>query len=164
MPTGRKPRPLKLVDNGKNRHTKDTMENRENGEPTGCSDKLKPPKSLSPEAKKEWKRVVKLYRQLDTPIINDLDISAFTAYCESVAIYQKAEAEYQSGPLIYRAADGKPTENPYITIMRREGQNIIKYAEQLCLSPVGRARMGVAAAKKAAESDPMAAYMSKYGG
>ena len=69
MPTGRKPRPLKLVDNGKNRHTKDTMENRENGEPTGCSDKLKPPKSLSPEAKKEWKRVVKLYRQLDTPII-----------------------------------------------------------------------------------------------
>jgi len=31
MPTGRKPRPLKLVDNGKNRHTKDTMENRENG-------------------------------------------------------------------------------------------------------------------------------------
>ena len=48
--------------------------------------------------------------------------------------------------------------------MRREGQNIIKYAEQLCLSPVGRARMGVAAAKKAAESDPMAAYLSKYGG
>lgn len=89
MPTGRKPRPLKLVDNGKNRHTKDTMENRENGEPTGCSDKLKPPKSLSPEAKKEWKRVVKLYRQLDTPIINDLDISALAAYCESVAIYQK---------------------------------------------------------------------------
>lgn len=55
-------------------------------------------------------RVVKLYRQLDTPIINDLDISALTAYCESVAIYQKAEAEYQTGPLIYRAADGKPTE------------------------------------------------------
>jgi P27 family predicted phage terminase small subunit len=163
MPTGRKPRPLKLVDNGKNRHTKDTMENRENGEPTGCSDKLKPPKGLSPGAKKEWKRVIKLYRQLDTPIINDLDISALTAYCESVAIYQKAEAEYQIGPLIYRAADGRPTENPYIAIMRREGQSIIKYAEQLCLSPVGRARMGVAAAKKAAESDPMAAYLSKYG-
>jgi phage terminase small subunit len=81
-----------------------------------------------------------------------------------VAIYQKAEAEYQTGPLIYRAADGRPTENPYIAIMRREGQSIIKYAEQLCLSPVGRARMGVAAAKKAAESDPMAAYLNKYGG
>lgn len=164
MPTGRKPRPLKLVDNGKNRNTKDTIESRKNGEPAGCSDKLKPPKALTPEARKEWKRVVKLYRQLDTSIINDLDISMLTAYCESVAIYRKAEVEYQTGQLIYLSADGKPSENPYITIMRREGQNMIKYAEQLCLSPVGRARMGVAAAKKAAESDPMAAYLSKYGG
>ena len=61
-------------------------------------------------------------------------------------------------------ADGRPAENPYVTIMRREGQNIAKYAEQLCLSPVGRARMGVAAAKKETESDPMAAYLNKYGG
>lgn len=164
MPSGRKPRPLKLLDNSKDRHTKNTMENRENGEPGGCADQLKPPRTLSPEAKKEWRRIVKLYRQLDTQIINDLDISTLAAYCESVAIYKEAEAEYQNGSLIYISADGKRTENPYITIMRREGQNIAKYAEQLCLSPVGRARMGVAAAKKAAESDPMAAYMSKYRG
>lgn len=164
MPAGRKPRPLKLVDNGKSRHTRDAIENRKNGEPAGCSDKLKQPKPLSPEAKKEWKRVVKLYRQLDTSIINDLDIAVLAAYCESVAIYQKAEAEYQTGQLVYLSAEGRPAENPYIAIMRREGQNIIKYAEQLCLSPVGRARMGVAAAKKAAESDPMAAYLSRYGG
>ena len=164
MPTGRKPRPLKLVDNGKARHTNNELDERENGEPGGCSAELKPIKSLSKAARKEWKRVIKLYRELDAPIINDLDIAVLAAYCESVAIYQQAEADYQKGPLVYRTPEGKTMENPYISIMRREGQNIIKYAEQLCLSPVGRARMGVAAAKKAAESDPMAAYLSRYGG
>lgn len=164
MPTGRKPTPLKLVDNAKARHTKETMEGRQDGEPEGCTDKLTPPRTLSPDAKKEWRRVVKLYRQLNTKIINDLDVSTLSAYCESVAIYRRAQTEYQNKPLVYMNADGRPAENPYISIMRREGQNIAKYSEQLCLSPIGRARMGVAAAKKEAESDPMAAYLSKYGG
>ena len=164
MPTGRKPTPLKLVDNAKARHTKETLDGRQNGEPEGCSDKLSPPKSLSNEARKEWRRIVKLYRQLDAKIINDLDVATLAAYCESTAIYRRAQEEYQNRPLVYMNADGRPAENPYVTIMRREGQNIAKYAEQLCLSPVGRARMGVAAAKKEAESDPMAAYLNKYGG
>lgn len=164
MPTGRKPTPLKLVDNVKARHTKETIDGRQSGEPEGCTDKLTPPRTLSTDAKKEWRRVVKLYRQLNAKIINDLDISTLSAYCESVAIYRKAQTEYQNKPLVYMNADGRPAENPYISIMRREGQNIAKYAEQLCLSPIGRARMGVAAAKKEAESDPMAAYLNKYGG
>ena len=35
MPTGRKPTPLKLVDNAKARHTKETHDGRQNGEPEG---------------------------------------------------------------------------------------------------------------------------------
>lgn len=35
MPTGRKPIPLKLVDNAKARHTKETLDGRQNGEPKG---------------------------------------------------------------------------------------------------------------------------------
>ena len=122
MPTGRKPTPLKLVDNAKARHTKETLDGRQNGEPEGCTDKLTPPKTISNEAKKEWKRIVKLYRQLDAKIINDLDISTLMAYCESVAIYRRAQEEYQNRPLVYMNADGRPAENPYITIMRREGE------------------------------------------
>lgn len=162
MPKGRKPRPLKLVENDKDRFTKKELDERENGEPQGCPDALKPPKSLSAAAKKEWRRVVALYRSLDARIINDLDVATLTTYCESVAIYQKAQMEYRERPLIYMSADGNPVENPYLAIMRKEGLNIAKYAEQLCLSPVGRARMGVAAAKKAVEDDPMAKYLNKY--
>ena len=35
MPTGRKPTPLKLVDNAKARHTKETLDGRQNGKPKG---------------------------------------------------------------------------------------------------------------------------------
>ena len=46
MPTGRKPTPLKLVDNAKARHTKETLDGRQNGEPEGRTDKLTPPKTI----------------------------------------------------------------------------------------------------------------------
>lgn len=162
MPTGRKPIPIALIDNSKCRLTKEEIEARRDGEVGGCEAKLKPPKNLSPEALTEWKRVVKLYRQLDTNILNDLDTVLLAAYCESVAIYQKAQTEYQKAGLLLQK-DGKVVENPYLIIMRREGQDIAKYAEQLCLSPVGRARMGVLAAKKEQDEDPTAAFFAKYG-
>ena len=162
MPTGRKPRPLALVDNATNRYTKEKMQAREDSEPRGCTDLIEPPEELEGTALTEWNRVVKLYRELDSKILNDLDISTLSAYCESVAIYKKAQREYKKGALIIKD-DGRIKENPYLRIMRLEGANIAKYAEQLCLSPVGRARMGVMAAKKEVEDDPTEAFFKKYG-
>ena len=46
MPTGRKPRPLALVDNATNRYTKEKMQAREDSEPRGCADLLEPPEEL----------------------------------------------------------------------------------------------------------------------
>ena len=154
MPTGRKPRPFSVVDNKTNRYTKKEMEAREAAEPTGCSDNLEPPEELEGAALAEWGRVVGLYRELDSKILNDLDIATLSAYCESVAIYKKAQKEYKKGSLVIKD-EGRIKENPYLKIMRLEGANIAKYAEQLCLSPVGRARMGVIAAKKEVEKDPL---------
>ncbi len=154
MPTGRKPRPFSVVDNKTNRYTKKEMEAREAAEPKGCADMLDPPEEIDGAALTEWKRVVKLYRELDSKILNDLDISTLAVYCESVAIYKKAQTEYKKGSLVIKD-EGRIMENPYLKIMRLEGANIAKYAEQLCLSPVGRARMGVIAAKKEVEKDPL---------
>lgn len=154
MPGGRKPRPFAVVDNKTNRYTKKEMEAREAAEPKGCADTLEPPEEIDGAALTEWKRVVKLYRELDSKILNDLDISTLAVYCESVAIYKKAQTEYKKGSLVIKD-EGRIKENPYLKIMRLEGANIAKYAEQLCLSPVGRARMGVIAAKKEVEKDPL---------
>ena len=161
MASGRKPIPISVMKNEtKKGMSKNTQKKRENFEVGRCEETFKPPRGLSKGARKDWNRIVRLYRQLERSVLNDLDQALLASYCESSAIYKAAEEEYQKAPLV--GLDGK--ENPYLKIMWREGANIAKYAEQLCLSPVGRARMGVLAAKKEEEDDPAAAFFAKYGG
>lgn len=157
--TGRKPIPIALVDNSKCHKTKEQIELRAQGEPSGCTAKLLPPKEMSYDAKKEFKRIVKLYRELDTSILNDLDVSVLSAYCESVSIYKKAQVEYQKKSVVIVNKNGTIQQNPYIDIMDKQSKNITRLAEQLCLSPVGRARMGIINEKREDESDPMAALL-----
>lgn len=151
-----------LKDNAKDRHTKAELEARAEAEVSGAEAKLKPPRELSKAAKSEWRRVVKLYRQLDHEVINDLDLNLLAAYCESVAVYKAAETRYQEEPLAkYDWEGAKWVENPYLKIMDNASKQIMKAAEQLCLSPVGRARMGVLAAKKERASDPMEQWLAR---
>lgn len=154
MATGRKPH-LSVLVTDSNHISKKDVKQRARNEPKGCMAKLKPPKSLSEDAKAEWKRVVKLYRQLDAEVINDLDINTLAFYCENVAIMQRAEEELKMQRLVVIADEERGTTkaNPLIKIMNDAGLNIVKAAEQLCLSPVGRARIGAAGAKKDSRSD-----------
>jgi P27 family predicted phage terminase small subunit len=155
MPTGRKPK-LAVIEDKKPHRANDHIQARIENEPKGCDARFEPPEELSKGALKEWVRVVALYSQLDSEVLNDLDVSVLSAYCESVAIYKKAQKEYQKLPLFGQDPKTKQSmENPFLKIMNREGQNMARYAEQLCLSPVGRARMGLAKEKKEAEQDPM---------
>lgn len=164
MAVGRKPQLSVVIDNETGRRTKAVMDARKAGEVTGASSKLTPPRELSKAAKKEWRRVVKLYRQLDAEVINDLDVNLLAAYCENVAIFKEAEVNYQAEPLAkWSAEEQKWVESPYLKIMDGAAKNIMKAAEQLCLSPVGRARMGVLAAKKQAAADPMEQFLMRRG-
>ena len=160
--TGPKPKLIALQDNSVYHDTKENIEKRKEAEVVGCSDNLKPPKELSERAQEEWDRLIPLYRQLNYAILNDLDLMNLAAYCESVAVYTKAELEWPKQPLV-GMVNGKLVENPHIKIMAREAQNMCRLAEQLCLSPVGRARMGMAALKRAKAVDPMEAFLEGNG-
>ena len=155
------PMPVSLLDNKINRMSKAEVAAREANEVKGCESKLTPPKGLSPVAKAEWRRVVRLYRQLESDIINDLDLSLLAGYCESVAVYKEAQKAYQKEPLVTETPTGRLVESPYLRIMDTALKQIARAAEQLCLSPVGRARMGVLAAKKQVQEDPMEQWLQK---
>lgn len=152
MPTGRKPK-LSLVVGERLHSSHEEQDARAENQPTGCDAKFDPPEELSKGALKEWVRVVALYSQLDSEVLNDLDQGVFVAYCETVAVFKEAQREYQKLPLFGRDKESQQRiENPYVRIMDRAGQSIAKYAEQLCLSPVGRARMGIAKSKAGGET------------
>lgn len=156
--TGRKPIPIALADHL--HRSNDEKEDRLNQEPAGCTATFVPTKPLSREAKREWNRLVELYSQLDQKILNDLDAGLLTAYCEARARFIEAQQEYRKDPQLIVWTDKGPKENPLVSIMDKQGQLIAKYGEQLALSPVGRARFGLAQAKKEIEDDPMAVLLA----
>jgi len=74
---GRKAYPYVVMNatNDKNRLTKDEIERRKENEPRIKSNALRCPSHLSDGAKKEWRRIVKLYNEFEKPLLSDLDVN-----------------------------------------------------------------------------------------
>lgn len=161
---GRNPRPFQIVEklNDKNRLTKDELEKRKKHEPHIKSNKLRCPVHLSADAKKEWKKLVKLYGEIEEPILSDLDCNALEIYCESLVTYRKAMQKVRETSEVYadRAKQNEPKKNPWLTVANESAIQIKKYGEILLLDPISRARIGVAKARNEVVS-PMSAFIKR---
>lgn len=133
---------------------------------------LKPPKTLSTGAKKEWKRIVDLFNELDVQILNDLDTQILASYCISVDIrnklYEKWRTEENEELLknntttnasvttdgkgkATRGTSGNRTKievNPILNAIDKYNKTIRVLAEQLALTPASRAAYAVRSEKK----------------
>lgn len=109
-------------------------------------DKLSCPKDMTKDAQKIWKGLMKLYKQMDAKILCDLDKHSLRMYCETYALYLKTQqqVEYLSGSS--ESFLDKDFQN-LIKTMNKQCEVCTNLAEKLCLTPIGRARMGVAVAK-----------------
>ena len=147
--TGRLPTPAELQDKKKMKKNEKDLDCRKAVEKSfHVVDKLSCPSYLSPLAKKEWKRVMKLYKQMDARILNDLDVTALAMYAEAVAMYQTAQKQWvQVQTLVSSNKASQKLLDKIRTIMNDQVKVVTTLSEQLCLTPVGRARMGVAVAK-----------------
>lgn len=155
--SGRKPMPFSLVDNKKSKISNAELEKRENA-PIVCSNAMRPPTHLSAEAKKEWKKIIKLYKELELPIINDLDKNSMEIYCNAIVMYRRAlNAVERAGAVALHPKSGLPVINPWHNIMKIAAETCQKYSAVLLLDPISRARIGVANAKaeKIDDEDPM---------
>lgn len=151
---GRMPTPAKTIDRNENHKSKDYINKRVIAEEKiKTADRLEPPSGMSSVAKKEWKRIMGLYRQMEADILNDLDISALMMYCEAYAVYRKAEKVWVN---FSKLKDPSDTDYKIFNRARVQMNDQVKVvcqlSEQLCLTPVGRARMGIAMAKKKEQS------------
>lgn len=148
MLNGRKPRPISEIkkDNKKDRMTQNIIRHREEIENSLLSSqRLKMPKGMSRTAQQEWRRIMKLYSAMDNKFLCDLDLAALRSYCEAYAIYRKAEetwAKYEA--VIASGHEAQRVLDKCRNIMNDQSRMIIALSEQLCLTPVGRARMGIA--------------------
>lgn len=175
MSKGRKATPAELKDNDKYKD-KSVIERQKLRTPKCDSAALRCPPTLSKGAKKEWRRVVKLYRELEMPVLNDLDIAVLTAYCAEVDIAQRLYDEWAKGlggseefSIVTKAvstsektekkpsgeavkstsgSSAKNIVNPLLREYNRHIQTVRILAEQLALTPAGRAAYAVRQEKK----------------
>jgi P27 family predicted phage terminase small subunit len=150
---GHKPQIGNLVTLRKDQMKKKTevINARNEKEPRIKSNYLVCPRRLSKEVQAEWRRIVKLYRELEEPIITDLDINALEVYCEAVVSFKNTMAKVRASGEVIRI-DGVWKMNPCLRTANEASNVIRRYGEILLLDPVSRARVGLAKAKQ--ETDP----------
>ena len=146
---GRKPLPAAMIDTKQSKQKKDDIQKRKQVEeqvnPSPKS-KLPTPSYLSPLAKKEWRRIMKLYEDMDIKILSDLDKTPLVMYCEAVAIYQKCQEKWkQFDSVMVGSNEAQRRIDNCFNLMNKQIKIINDLAEQLCLTPIARAKMGMIA-------------------
>lgn len=152
---GHKPQSAQIISlkNKKMKINKDKIKARAENEPKIKSEKLTCPRRLTLEAQREWRRIVKLYKEFEKPIITDLDINALEIYCEALVRYRKAMLKIRESTEVV-VIDATPKMNPWLRVANDASDMMKKYGEILLLDPVSRARVGLAKAKH--DEDPNA--------
>jgi P27 family predicted phage terminase small subunit len=153
--TGRKPTPAAMIDTAEYKRSKADIEARKSMESKLHSTALlKCPSYISLEAKKEWKRIMKLYRKMEADILSDLDIMALVMYCEATAIYKEAQSTWTKyGKVVAANPEAQRILDKTFVMMEKQTRIVSQLSEQLCLTPVGRARMGMSAANHKGPSE-----------
>lgn len=153
--TGRKPIPAELIDALNHKKSKDDIEVRQEVERAlKTNSELKCPRHLSQEAKKEWRRLLKLYKSMKVDLFCDLDIQAITMYCEASAIYKKAQETWvKYTTVVSTNSEAQRVLDKCLSTMDKQAKLISRLAEQLCITPVGRARIGMIARKEEQPSE-----------
>lgn len=147
---GRKPKPAEMTDAKEMKlNVKQTEDRKQAEKNIQTSANLTCPKALSPEAQKEWRRLLRLYRKMQVNILNDLDVPVLSQYCEATAVWKTYQKQWKT----MMGIDMNDCDNLKALDMVRRSMNdqsliLIKLAEQLCITPLGRARMGIASALK----------------
>jgi P27 family predicted phage terminase small subunit len=102
----------------------------------------KMPRDLSAEAKREWRRLAKLF--LERGIIRPEDQDQLANLCEAIATLKEARATLADMPvkqrLMLKAGQGFQT-NPLLYIIRDQVRMINRIGAEFGLSPAARTRL-----------------------
>ncbi len=166
MGAGRKAIPPELKDNSIYKDA-GVIERQKEETPKIKSAKLTPPSLLTKDAQKEWRRIVKLYKELNIEILNDLDKQTLASYCMEVDIrdrlYKQWTQEQKAKVLVvdqtksasvFKTGSGQISQqiggqsereivNPILREINKHNATIRVLAEQLALTPTGRAAIAV---------------------
>ena len=111
-------------------------------EPNPVGDLFAPPEHLTPAQKAIWTTVI---ANAPAGMLKRLDCSILVTWVVAYDYHQQASAQIAKFGLLLKAKDeaGQPYQNPFLAIVNRQAQIMIRAGEQLGFSPSSRSRVRV---------------------
>lgn len=149
---GRQPR-IGNVDNEISKLSNKEIETLEELTPICESQNFIAPKSLTKEERIIWNDLVKILKSVHGSYISDADVMTMEIYCKAKAEYDRAVIEWEKNPKLNVQIEiggfdslGEPKTalkiNQWYTIKKDFSNIMLKYLDQLGISPLGRAKQG----------------------
>lgn len=132
---GRKPKPthLKILEGNPGKRPL----NKNEPKPMPIAPKC--PHWLSPEAKREWKRVAPELERLG--LLTQIDRAALAAYCQAYARWREVEEVIRKQGLTLTTESGYVMPRPEVKIAEKAMQTIRAFCSEFGLTPSSRSRM-----------------------
>lgn len=129
---------LQMLNGNPNNKTKKELAKRTKNEKRMevSNENMTPPAWLSTGAKKEFNRIVDLFKE--NKLLNEADITELAMYCDLLSEYRACNTRLKKNG---RSVDGKPS--PDVRMKLQLSQQIDKLAKNLGLTPSARASMAI---------------------
>jgi P27 family predicted phage terminase small subunit len=151
------------LDKNIQKRSNEHLKERESNAPVYLKQDFEPPPTLNEKELKVWGWLVAVFRETINCRVSDADIHLMEMYCRAKIAFDEADAEIKKDPRYYqiipigkdRNGNIKTTAkpNPHYKIRRDNAMLCIKLFDQLGLSPLARAKAGLAAANAKSELD-----------
>lgn len=110
------------------------------------------PKWLTKQGQQIFRKLKKQYNEMPGNPLCNLDITPLAVLANAMDIYIEAHKEFVEGGsqlTVTQISKGSEKEviNPLVKTMNEQAAIVAKLSDQLCLTPIGRMRMGVNASK-----------------
>ncbi|MGA1373028.1 MAG: phage terminase small subunit P27 family [Pseudomonadales bacterium] len=99
------------------------------------------PDHLDAEAKREWKRLVKLL--LRTRVLTEADGHALANLCQAWSTLVKAQTKLNESGLLLKTPSGYVQQSPLLGIVNNCTEKVVKLSREFGLTPSSRSRLEV---------------------
>lgn len=135
------------------------------------SQEFKPPETLTEAQLKVWEEIVDIFRNTYNCMVSDADAYIIELYCRARVACDEAENDLRKDPRAHIIVslgvdkDGKEktTAKPNPNLKKRKDnmELVLKYSDQLGLTPLARAKAGVRGANSKKDIDVFAELMQR---
>jgi P27 family predicted phage terminase small subunit len=97
------------------------------------------PAELGLAAQREWARLVGKLSSLN--MVTELDRAALATYCGAYALWAEATEAIQKFGTMVKSPTGYPMQSPYISIVNRQAELMMRIASEFGFTPASRSRI-----------------------